>query len=206
MRRLVVIRHAEVEASMSGRIYGRLDPPLAAAGRAHAEGLAARLAAVPLEAIFSSPARRALETAAPLARRLELEISVHSGLEEIDFGQWEGLTFDEVERRDPELYRAWMTGPPGKRFPGGEDYAELKARVLAAVAEIRASGASAVLVAHGGVNRVILADALGLADADIFRLDQPLGAVSVVDWIEDVPIVRALNAAVESTAWLARSS
>jgi hypothetical protein len=56
------------------------------------------------------------------------------------------------------------------------------------------------------VNRVILADALGLADEDIFRLDQPLGAVSVVDWIEDMPIVRALNAAVESAAWLARSS
>jgi alpha-ribazole phosphatase len=202
----VVIRHAEVDASMSGRIYGRLDPPLSAVGRAHAETLAAPLAAVPLEAIFSSPARRARETAAPLARRLELEIAVHPDLGEIDFGEWEGLTFDEVEERDPELHRAWMTGPPGMRFPGGEDFAELKARVLGAVAEIRTKATSAALVAHGGVNRVILADALGLADEDIFRLDQPFGAVSVVDWVGDMPIVQALNAAVESAAWLARSS
>jgi broad specificity phosphatase PhoE len=206
MKRLVLIRHTEVEESMRDRIYGRLDPVLSPAGRAHAETLATALAALSVEAIVSSPSGRSLETAAPLARRLGLEVTIHPGLREIDFGEWEGLTFEEVAQRDPEGYRIWMTRPPRTRFPGGEDYSELKTRVLAAVSEIRAKVSGAAIVAHGGVNRVILADALGLADDDIFRVDQPLGAVSVIDWIEDVPVVRALNAAVESAAWLARSS
>jgi alpha-ribazole phosphatase len=201
--RIILIRHGEVEEPFRNRIYGRLDPDLSAAGRAQAEGLAVALTAVPLEAIFSSPARRALETAAPLARRLEVEVTVHPGLREVDFGEWEGLTFEEVEQRDPELYRTWMAQPPETRFPGGESYAQLKARAQAALGEIRTEAAASAVVAHGGVNRVILADALGLADKNVFRLDQPLGAVSVIDWIEGVPIVRALNAAVESAAWLA---
>jgi broad specificity phosphatase PhoE len=204
MTRLVVIRHAEPE--MYGRIYGRLDPALSPAGRAQAEALAAGLAAVELQAIYASPLRRARETAEPLARERGIEVCIHQGLVDIDFGEWEGLRFDELERRDPELYRSWMTRPIQARFPGGEVFGELKARVLAAAAEIRRETESAAIVAHAGVNRVIIADALGLVDDAIFRIDQPLAAVSVIDWIDQMPIVRAVNAAVESTAWLARSS
>jgi probable phosphoglycerate mutase len=98
-----------------------------------------------------------------------------------------------------------MTQPTRTRFPGGENFGELRARVLAAVGEIRRETASAALVAHAGVNRVILGDVLGLADDAIFRLDQPLAAVSVVDWIEEAPIVRAVNLSLESAAWLAPS-
>jgi broad specificity phosphatase PhoE len=133
-------------------------------------------------------------------------VNVHPDLVDIDFGEWEGGRFDELERRDPELYRSWMTQPTRTRFPGGEDFGELKARVIAAVAEIRQEAESAAVVAHAGVNLAILGDALGLADGAIFRLDQPLAAVSVVDWIDNVPIVRAVNAAVESASWLERSS
>ena len=133
-------------------------------------------------------------------------MAIHPGLVDIDFGEWEGRRFDELERSDPELYRSWMTQPTRTRFPGGENFGELQARVLAAVGEIRRETASAALVAHAGVNRVILGNVLGLADDAIFRLDQPLAAVSVVDWIEDAPIVRAVNLSLESAAWLAPSS
>ena len=90
------------------------------------------------------------------------------------------------------------------RFPGGEDYVGLKARVLSAVEEVRERTTSAAVVAHGGVNRIVLADALGLPDDAIFRLDQPYCALSVIDWIDGSPLVRAVNASVESAAWLAR--
>jgi broad specificity phosphatase PhoE len=203
--RLVVVRHAEPDG-MRGRIYGRLDPPLSPTGRAQAERVAVWLRPVPLHAVFASPLRRAEETAEFLARGRGIEVNVHPDLVDIDFGEWEGGRFDELERRDPELYRSWMTQPTRTRFPGGEDFGELKARVIAAVAEIRQEAESAAVVAHAGVNLAILGDALGLADGAIFRLDQPLAAVSVVDWIENVPIVRAVNAAVESASWLARSS
>ena len=206
MTRLVLIRHAEPDDSMRGRIYGRLDPVLSPAGRAQAEMLAAWLREVPLDAIYSSPLRRARETAAPLARELGLEPNIHQGLVDIDFGEWEGRRFEELEESDPELYRSWMTRPTRTRFPGGEDFDELKARVLAAVGEIRVLPGSAAIVAHAGVNRVVLADALGLPDDAIFRLDQPLAAVSVIDWVDDAPIVRTVNAAIESAAWLVPTS
>jgi alpha-ribazole phosphatase len=206
MRRLVLIRHAEVEASLLGRIYGSLDPALSPAGRAHAEALSAWLRPVRLDALHSSPSRRAQETAAPLARERHLQVALHPGLRDIDFGEWEGRSFEELERDEPELYRSWMTQPTQLRFPGGEDFREVKARVLAALGEIRSNASAAALVAHGGVNRIILADALGLADENVFRFDQPLGAISVVDWIDGAPVVRAVNATVESAAWLARTS
>lgn len=186
---------------MQGRIYGRLDPALSPSGCARAEALAAGLRSVRLDAVYASPSRRAQETAAPLAREWGTKVSTHPGLREIDFGEWEGRRVDELEESDPELYRSWMASPTQTRFPGGEDFGELKARVLAALAEIRASVGSAAIVAHAGVNRVILADALGLPDDAIFRLDQPLAAVSLIDWVDDAPIVRAVNAAVESGSW-----
>jgi broad specificity phosphatase PhoE len=202
--RLVLIRHAQPE--MHGRIYGRLDPALSPTGRAQARALVAGLRGAELEAVYASPLRRALETAEPLARELGVEVSIHPSLVDIDFGQWEGRRFEELEQSDPELYRSWMTQPTRTRFPGGENFGELRARVLAAVDEIRRETASAALVAHAGVNRVILGNVLGLADDAIFRLDQPLAAVSVVDWIEEAPIVRAVNLSLESAAWLAPSS
>lgn len=205
MTRLIVVRHAEPDG-MQGRIYGRLDPALSPMGRAHAERVAAWLQPVPLDAVYASPLRRARETAGFLVRERGIELAIHPGFVDIDFGEWEGSRFDELERSDPELYRSWMTQPTRTRFPGGENFEELKARVLAAVAEIRREVESAAVVAHAGVNLAILGDALGIPDDAIFRLDQPLAAVSVVDWIENVPIVRAVNAAVESASWLARSS
>jgi len=206
MTRLVLIRHTEVEASMSGRIYGRLDPALSPTGREHAEVLAAWLRPARIDAVHSSPSKRAQETAAPLARDRGLDVTLHPRLQDVDFGEWEGRSFEELERDEPDLYRSWMSEPTQTRFPGGEDFSEVKARVLAALGEIRSDASAAALVAHGGVNRIILADALGLADENVFRLDQPLGAISVVEWIDGAPLVRALNATVESAAWLARTS
>jgi broad specificity phosphatase PhoE len=203
--RLIIVRHAEPDA-MRGRIYGRLDPPLSPTGRAQAERVALCLRPVPLDAVYASPLRRARETAGFLVRERGIEMAIHPGLVDIDFGEWEGRRFDELERSDPELYRSWMTQPTRTRFPGGENFGELQARVLAAVGEIPRETASAALVAHAGVNRVILGSVLGLADDAIFRLDQPLAAVSVVDWIEEAPIVRAVNLSLESAAWLAPSS
>jgi alpha-ribazole phosphatase len=193
MRRLVLIRHAEPEESMRGRSYGRLDVPLSAAGRAQAAAIAQTLRDAHLDAIVASPLRRAIDTARPLAETRGLDVVTHEGLRELDFGALEGLTFDDTERERPELYESWMTDPTETRFPDGESFADLRERALAAVAEIRSEHARAAIVAHGGVTRAILADALQMPGRAIFRLDQPYGAISVVDWIEDTAVVRAVN-------------
>jgi broad specificity phosphatase PhoE len=93
-----------------------------------------------------------------------------------------------------------MDEPARVRFPGGEGLPDLRARVVPALAEIRArhEGHAVAVVAHGGVIRVVLADALGLEDGALFRLDQAEGGVSVVDWLDGVPLVRVANATLYS--------
>jgi alpha-ribazole phosphatase len=193
MSRLVLIRHAEPDESMRRRSYGRLDVPLSAGGRAQATAIAETLRDARLDAIYASPLRRAIDTAAPLAEVRGLKVVTHDGLRELDFGALEGSTFDEIARERPELYESWMTDPTETRFPGGESFAELRERALAASAEIRSEHERAAIVAHGGVTRAILADALQMPARAIFGLDQPYGAISVVDWIDGTAVVRTLN-------------
>ena len=198
--RVVLVRHAETELSGRGRCYGRLDVRLSPQGLRQAQTLAAALAGPPLAAVYTSPLSRALDTARPIAAAQGLEPAVIEALAELDFGEVEGLRYDEIESQRPELFRAWMDEPARVRFPGGEGLPDLRARVVPALAEIRArhEGHAVAVVAHGGVIRVVLADALGLEDGALFRLDQAEGGVSVVDWLDVVPLVRVANATLYS--------
>ncbi len=200
--RFLLVRHAEADRAFRGRCYGSLDVELSAGGRRQAGELAAALAETPFAAAYSSPLSRALETAAAIAAGRGLEPAVDQRLREIDFGELEGLSYDEIRTARPELYRKWMEAPASVRFPGGESFADLRSRVLAAVGSIRQRhpGEAVVVVAHGGVVRVVLADVLGLTDGAAFRLDQTYGGLSVVDWVGEAPVVRAVNAVLYSPA------
>lgn len=152
--------------------------------------------------MYASPLQRALVTARAVAAPHGLEAIFCDALSELDFGEVEGMLYEEVASRYPDLYRSWMEDPASVRFPGGEGLADLRGRVLPAVAAIRErhEGETVAVAGHGGVVRVVLAEALGLPDAAFFRLDQPYGALSVVDWIEGVPIVRVAGADLYSPA------
>ena len=196
--RLLLIRHLEPVRSVHGRAYGSLDAPLSALAREQAAKLAQALDGVRLDAVYTSPLRRALETATPLAVQRKLVPVVHEGLREIDFGEIEGSRYEEVEKDRPDLFRSWMTHPTGVSFPGGESFAELRLRALGAAEEIRVRhrGCAVALVAHGGVTRAIVAASLSMPDEALFRLDQAYGAVGVVDWLGETPVLRVLNASV----------
>ena len=118
---------------------------------------------------------------------------VDEDLRELDFGDFEGRTFDEIAASEPELYRAWMETPTRVRFPGGESYADLKTRALRSLDRIW-SGGDAVVVTHGGVIRAGLAAWLGIPDEWIFRIDVRYGGVTVVERVAGTPIVRMVNA------------
>ena len=194
--RLVLVRHAATEESARGRCYGRTDIQLSAEGREHAKALAAALQGLALAAVYASPLSRALDTARPIAVAFGLVPVTHSGLQELHFGELEGSLYEQIEAEHPDLFRQWLDGPGGVHFPGGESLAEVGERVRGAVGEIRErhEGEAVAVVAHGGVLRVVLADVLGLTDGALFRIDQAFGGVSIVDWLDGVPLVRAMNA------------
>jgi broad specificity phosphatase PhoE len=187
--RLLLIRHAQPEDDARGRCYGRLDVGLSPAGEKAAERLAESLRGVALDAVYSSPRRRALETAALLgAPRVDERFG------ELDFGELEGKTYDDVAREQPELFRSWMVSPTQVRFPGGESWADLRARVDAAIADVlAANGGVVAVVTHGGVVRAVLARVLGLADERVFAFDVGYARVSVVDWFDSAAVVRVVN-------------
>lgn len=188
--KLILVRHAEPAAGVRGRCYGTLDVELSERGRKQAGALAATLRDERVDLVVSSPRRRALQTAAALGR----PVDVDERLCELDFGDFEGRTYDELEREEPELFRRWMSSPTTVRFPNGESYADLRARATAALADVRTRARSAVVVTHGGVIRAGLAEWLELPDRAIFRLDQRYCGVTVVEWLGDEPLVRVLNA------------
>jgi alpha-ribazole phosphatase len=191
--RLILVRHTEPQEDARGRCYGSLDIGLSASGREHASALAARLARLDYEAVYTSPRLRARETAEPVAAAHSLHLVADDRLRELDFGALEGRTYDEIAESEPELYRAWMSTPTQVRFPGGESFADLKARAIAALDRIRQAHEAAVIVTHGGVLRAGVATWLSMPDEAIFRLDQRYGGVTIVDWVEGVPLIRLLN-------------
>lgn len=188
--RLLLVRHAEPEEDARGRCYGRLDVGLSPAGVAQAAALGEALGALRPMAVASSPARRALDTASRIGPAV-----VDERLRELDFGELEGRTYAEIERERPELFARWMRTPTEVVFPGGESFDDLRRRACAAAEALRAehAGDQVAVVAHGGVVRAILADALGLPSRSIFRLDVGHARLSVVDWFDDEPVVRLLN-------------
>jgi probable phosphoglycerate mutase len=194
--RLLLIRHAEVDVAMQKRVFGRLDVALSGAGRERAERLARTLAAAePIAAVYSSPLRRALDTAAPLTRELGLEPIVVDDLRELDFGDLEGLTLAEIAERFPGVV-AWTTAPAAVAFPGGESTAALQERSVRAVRGIagRHVGETVAVFAHAVVIRTVLADALAMPLDAMFRLDPSHGGISVVEWHDGQPFVRTVNA------------
>jgi broad specificity phosphatase PhoE len=196
--RLILLRHGEPDETARGRCYGRLDPALSARGREQIRRAWRLVAHQTPSAIYCSPSRRAIESAA-LRPADSLAVTVDDRLREIDFGACEGLTYQDVASRYPATYEQWMTEPATVTFPGGENFATLCERVRAALEQARRdhSGKTIVIVSHGGVNRAALAAALDLDRRRVFRLAQAYACVNVIDYIGHDAVVVVMNAAFE---------
>ena len=161
---IVLVRHGETDWNRERRFQGHADISLNEAGRRQAEALADLLADESFAAAYSSPLRRAVETAEIVTARLGIAFEPSDGLMEVDVGSWSGLTTTEVEQQFPDGFSRWTESRSGG-WTGGETYDELGARVVAellAVAE-RHLGERVLAVTHGGPIRSVLAAAAGLS-------------------------------------------
>lgn len=193
--RLWLVRHGEPRAEIRGRCYGRLDAGLSEFGRKQLDQVALNLAGEGFATIYSSPRLRTRESAEIIARHHHCEVQIHEQLREIDFGDFEGMAYDDIARSHPVEYQQWMSHPTEVQFPNGESFAIMQQRVLNAAHELfcRHAGETFAIVTHGGVNRILLARALGLPDVNLFRIGQGYAARNLVQQVDGFLSVELMN-------------
>lgn len=180
LRRLVLVRHGETVGESSIRYHGSNDVALSDAGRAQMERVRRALAGEEFDAVYSSRLQRTVASAKVVAPRHEPEAI--AGFDEINFGRWEGLTREEIEARDPELYRAWRAANRGDfTYPEGDCVSRFRARVAQTWRELEPRAPERVLlVAHRGVISSVLIETLGLDDAELRSWRLALGSLHVL--------------------------
>ncbi|OAI48082.1 hypothetical protein AYO44_01380 [Planctomycetaceae bacterium SCGC AG-212-F19] len=164
---LYLLRHAATAANLSRppRLQGRRDnPPLAPVGIRQAEVTRDFLAIRPMDACFSSPLERAMQTAAIIGKPQGLTPVPLDELTECDVGRWEGHDWPSIRSSEPDAYQRFMANPARFGYPGGESFADVAERVTGVLDELftRYEGGALLVVSHHVVNRVYLANLLGL--------------------------------------------
>jgi broad specificity phosphatase PhoE len=191
--RIFLIRHGETEWNREEVFRGRKDIPLGERGLGQARLLAERLRGTRLEAVYSSPLQRALQTARAIAAGAE--VRAVDGLVDMSYGEWEGLPLTEVQARWADLYALWQERPESFEAPSGETLEAVRARALPALEAIaQAHGAGSVaVVSHRVVNKVLLCAVLGLDDSHFWQIRQDTACLNVIERDEAIWIVRLLN-------------
>jgi len=194
--RLVLVRHGEVAANRNYRYLGRRDDALTGVGRRQAEALSRVLSELTVDAVLSSPLRRASETAEIIAGPAGVPVDIEPRLLELDFGDWEGRTRAEVvgsSDEDRRRVEAWEADPT-RAIPGGESLASLQSRVVELANDLgrRRPGSTLVLVSHMGAIKTLLLAALNLPLTSAARIFLDPATISVVDW-GSAPVVRLVN-------------
>jgi len=186
---LYCVRHGESTYNLEGRLQGQSDTHLSPLGQKHAAAIAATLSQLPIQAIYSSPLSRALETAQPLADALGLSPHCDDRLKEIDIGVFQGTLAAELGDRFPQEAARWRSQDPDYQIPGGESRRQLMARAAAAFREIHEAGhEQAVVVAHGGVLAAALKALLAVpAERNPFSLYN--GSISMLQWNGQVKLM-----------------
>lgn len=202
MTKIILARHGQTEWNRVERFRGRADVPLNQTGRSQAEATGIKVAkAWQPAAIFSSPLSRAMDTGKAIARQVEkiqgrtFEVQAHAGLIDIDYGEWQGLTPEEVRQRWPQAIDDWYNSPHLAVIPGGESLADLQLRSMEAVSQLAAQkvGQTIVLVGHTVINRVILLAILGLDNECFWKLKQDNCAINVFEAINNDYVLECLN-------------
>lgn len=203
---LLLVRHGQTPttgAVLPGRAPGL---HLSDRGLVQAEGVAKRLSGLPVNAIYSSPLERARETAAPAAASAGLGVSLNVGLTECDFGEWTGAALAELSGL-PQWQSVQHT-PSAFRFPGGESFQQMQARMVGALEELRTAHAGGVVVcfSHADPIKAALAHALG-THLDLFqRIVVSPGSVSAISYADGrPPAVLTVNSTMEPLSRLRAS-
>jgi probable phosphoglycerate mutase len=196
MTKVLLVRHGHVEGILPERFRGRADLALTAEGRRQAEATAQRIQrSWRPTALYSSPMRRCIATTAAIGKPFALTPILLPALNDIDYGQWQGLTPDEARLRWPAELADWYSHPDRATIPGGEGLPDVLTRAAAALDEVigRHPAETVVIVGHDSVNRILLLHVLGLPLSRYWRIRQHPCAINEIDWEEDRFTIGSIN-------------
>ncbi|MBN1516736.1 histidine phosphatase family protein [Candidatus Sumerlaeota bacterium] len=185
--RLIVLRHGEVNVERAPGLYGQFDAPLSERGVEQSHAAAEKLRGMELAAVASSDLQRARYLADLIAQERGLTVHERACFRERNFGEWQGLTWEQIEERWPHELTEYQKNPLAPIIPGGETYDQVSSRTLRGLDEflIAHRGQTVVLAAHMGTIRVIAANALGLDLRNTFSIFNDNCTMTVIDYYDN---------------------
>lgn len=215
MIKLILVRHPATKWDGKRRYLGRTDIALNQKGERQAEVISDYLRNENIFAIYSSSLRRAYQTASIIAKWHSLKpignfksggeaqnkiisggikIKKDERLNEIDFGEWEGMKFDQIRKRYPKLARKYLSHPLNTRIPGAESLLKFRNRITKALEEILAREKNTVvIVSHAGVNKIIICNLLKLPLSYFWQIKQDIGAINIIEIHKSLNLISLIN-------------
>jgi alpha-ribazole phosphatase len=194
--RIHLIRHGQVVGHEQKRYNGQFDVALTDLGVEQYHRLKERLADTPISACYTSDLTRCVTGANIICEQFGIEPVRRRELRELNIGVWEGLTWQEIKASWPEEWQARLADLVHHRVAQGENLLEVEARVMPVIREIveRHEGQELLVVGHGGVNRIVLLNAIGAPLSRMFSIEQTYGCYNIIDYYSDDKVtVKLLN-------------
>jgi phosphoserine phosphatase len=196
MTKIILTRHGHIEGITPERFRGRLDLPITALGQRQIAATSHRINATwKIAAIYTSPMSRCVITGEAIAQPSGLTVKPLAGLNDIDYGAWQGLTHDEAQARWPAEFAMWFRAPHLAQPPGGETLQGVLARAAATLRTVTRDRTddTVVLVGHDSVNRVILLHVLELPLSRYWLFKQEPCTINELDFVDGAFSVRTIN-------------
>jgi len=195
MVKVILIRHGETDWNKEQIFRGRIDVALNEVGLAQARTVQATLKDVQINAIYSSPLSRALETARVVGEGRNCEIRIEEGFIDIDFGRWQGLSHQKVKEDYKDLYEMWLSKPQMVTFPEGESLEEVQKRSMKALEKVikKHPEETLAIISHRVLNKVLLCSILGLELSHFWYIKQDTCALNRFEYKDDKYYLTLLN-------------
>ncbi len=195
MLKVYFIRHSTTKWNEQQKYLGRTDMVLSPKGQRQAKIIASFFKNQNISAIYSSNLMRAYQTACAIAKHHpSLKIKKDEALNEIDFGKWEGMTFNQIKRKYPAISQKYLSDPLNTKIPQGESLLKFRSRVSKALKKILAQkSGKVVIVSHGGVNRIIICSLLKLSLSYFWQIKQDVGAMNIIEIYKNMNVISLIN-------------
>jgi broad specificity phosphatase PhoE len=195
MTKVYVVRHGQTAWNLEEVFRGRMDIPLDETGKKEVHLAGEALKDETLHAIYSSPLSRSMETAENIAKFQNIEVKPLEAIIDISYGEWEGVSLVEVQKKYPDLYDQWLTKPHNVTFPNGESLEQVRVRTQNAIENLleKHKNENIALVAHRVPNKVICCSLLDIDNSNFWRIQQDTASTNLFTYKNGQWIISYLN-------------